>query len=397
MKKTVLLIGFCVLGFLLVGCSSKKKTEKVKETIVVAKMQTPVKHLYFAGTIQPVKTVSVLSPVDGRIQQLNFKFGQNVKKSQLLAIVNSLKLMDSFRGAVSSFLSKKTAYLSQAQNFQGSKVLYKAGVISEQDFDSEKSSYENSVLDFFQEEYQLKKVLLTAGVNPQDIEKLNISDTAKIKILFAKQFNHIRIYAPSAGVALFPIPDASQGGGDGNPNGGGGASGAIVVGSAIREAQLILSIGDLDGFSIDMNINEVNINSIKTGMKATITGDAFPNVTLSGVVSYVASQAQPNQSGDSAGSVFKVSVNVPKVTKEDLETVHVGMTAKIDIPIKGVPNIMLPIDAVFKKNDKNYVTIVGANGARQDVAVITGDTTPTDVVILNGIKEGQKVVVRDTV
>lgn len=399
MKKTLLFLASIALAFSLAGCSSKKKTSgKTKERIVVAKMETPVKHLYFSGTIQPIKTVPVLSPVDGRIQELNFKFGENIKKGQLIAIVNSLKLMDSFRSAVSSFLTKKTAYLTQAQNFQGAKVLYKAGVISEQDYQTEESSYENSVLDYFQEEYQLKKVLLKAGVKPETIEKLSISDTSKIKQLFAKQFNHIRVYAPNSGVALFPVPSLSQGSDSGNNASNTSDSGAIVVGSAVREAQLILSIGDLDGFAIDMNINEVNINSIKLGMHAMITGNAFPGVNLQGDVSYVASQAQPNQGGDeSGGSVFKVSVTVPKVTKKDLQTVHVGMTAKIDIPIKGQPHIMLPINAVFKKNNASYVTVVDATGKRQDVAVVTGNTTPMQVVILSGVKAGQKVVVRDQV
>ncbi len=395
MKKILLfVVGLSIISLMLFGCSSEKKPVKVKERVVVATEHKPVKHLYFSGTIQPINTVSVLSPVDGRIEQLNFKFGQGVKKDQLLAIVNSLKLMDSFRSAVSSFLSKKTTYLTQAQTFQGSKVLYKAGVISQQDFESEKNTYENSVLDFFQEEYQLKKVLVKAGVAPATVENLSISEISKIKALFAKQFNHIKIYSPSTGVALFPLPSQSQGDGSSNT----GTTGSIVVGSQITEAQLILSIGDLDGFAIDMNIDEVNINSIKNGMKAIVTGDAFPSVKLYGAVSYVASQAQPNQDGGgSGGSVFKVTVNVPHVTAEDLQSVHVGMSAKIDIPITGQKHIMLPIDAVFRKAGSSYVTVVEPDGTRKDVAVITGDTTPTQVVILSGITTGQKVVVRDTI
>ncbi len=398
MKRLLLLIGLSVASLVLLGCSSKKESAKVKETIVVATKQVPIKHLYFSGVIQPIKTVSVLSPVDGTIEKLNFVYGQNVKKGQLLAVVNSLKLMDTFREAVSSFLSKKTEYLTQAQNFQGAQVLYRAGVISEQDYVGEKNTYENSVLDFFQEEYQLKKVLTTVGIEPGAIEKLNISDTGKIQKLFAKQFNRLNIIAPSTGVALFPLPAQGQGDGSGDSGSGSGSSNAISVGSQLHEAQLILSIGDLEGFSIDMNVNEVNIDSIKQGMKATVTGDAFAQVTLSGFVSYVASQAQPAQGGDSSGgSVFKVNVSVPKVDGKDLRSVHVGMTAKIDLPIKGAPQIMLPIDAVFKKDDVNYVTIVDEKGRHKDVPVITGDTTLTDVVILSGVVAGQKVVVRDQV
>lgn len=394
MKKKVLLLGLIFTSITLVGCGPSKKKVKVKERIVVAKVSVPVKHLYFNGVIQPIATQSVLSPVDGRIEKLNFIYGQKVKKHQLLAIVNSLKLMDSFRESVGTFLQKKSDYLTQTQNFQGTKVLYKAGVIDGQQFTTEKSSYENSVLAFFQQEYELKKVLLKAGVKPEVIEKLSISDVDKIKQLFARQFNHIKIYAPTSGVALFPLPQQTESGGNED---GEGNSGAIIVGSKIREAQLILSIGNLAGFSIDTKVNEVNVNSIHKSMKAIITGDAFPGITLDGKVQYVASQAQPNQGGESSGSVFKVTIEVPKVLEKDLLSVHVGMTAKVDLPIRGAPRVMLPINAVFHKGGKNYVTVVGADGKRKEVAVITGDTNSTAVVIIQGVKQGQKVVVRDTV
>lgn len=393
MKKLFLPMLLCFLGVLLCSCDSKKEPQKTKERVVVAKTSVPVKHLYFNGTIQPISTQSVLSPVDGRIQELNFVYGQKVKKGQLLAVVNSLKLMDNFRQAVATFLQKKSTYLNQTQDFQGSKVLYKAGVIDKEEFISDKSTYENSVLDFFQQEYELKKVLLTAGVKPEEIEQLSISDTAKIKKLFAREFNYIRVYAPSSGVALFPLPQQSQGQ-DSNSS---DSSGAIIVGSQIREAQLILSIGDLDGFSIDTQVNEVNVNSVHQDMKAIITGDAFPGIALDGVVKYVASQAQPNQGDQSSGSVFKVSIIVPKVTESDLQYIHVGMTAKVDLPIEGKPEIMLPINAVFNKEGVSYVTVVDSNGTRKDVQVITGNTTPTNVVIVQGVSDGQKVVVRDKI
>ena len=299
--------------------------------------------------------------------------------------------MDSFRQAVSTFLQKKSDYLNQAQSFQGTKVLYKAGIIDGQQYTSEKSSYENSVLDFFQQEYELKKVLLEAGVKPEVIEKLSISEVGKIKVLFSRQFNHSKIFAPTSGVALFPLPQQGQAGSDDN------TSQAIIVGSKIRQAQLILSIGDLEGFSIDTNVNEVNINSVHKNMKAIITGDAFPGITLDGRVQYVASQAQPSQGGDSSGSIFKVTIEVPHVLEKDLQFVHVGMTAKVDLPIKGAAQVMLPIDAVFHEKNTSYVTVVGPEGKRNNVAVVTGNTTASDVVIIRGVRPGQKVVVRDTI
>lgn len=380
------------LMVILVGCDSKKEI-RTHEHIVIATLSTPVKHLYFSGTIQPINTVSVLSPVQGNVENINFMYGQYVKQGQLLAIINSVKLMDDFRSAVSSFLGKKTAYFTQLKSFEGTQVLYKAGVIDRDTFQSEQNQYENSVLDYFEQEYQLKKVLLKAGIAPSLVEKLTITDIADIKKLFGQEINHVKIYAPSTGVALFPLTQNSPTGE--NNSSQNSSSDTITTGSSIHESQLILSIGNLSGFSIDMAISEIDINSLHQGMTAFVSGDAFPGITLKGVVSYVASQAQPNQGGASSLSVFRASVQVPQVQADTLLTVHVGMTAKVDIPIRQKPRIMLPIAAVFQKNDHNYVTIVDALGHKKDVVIAVGNTTLNEVAILSGVQAGQKVIVYD--
>jgi multidrug efflux pump subunit AcrA (membrane-fusion protein) len=92
--------------------------------------------------------------------------------------------------------------------------------------------------------------------------------------------------------------------------------------------------------------------------------------------------------------MFAVSVDVPKVSKKDQKDLRVGMTAKIEIQIKKPPKVMIPIDAVFSKRGEIYVTQVDPKtGQRKNVPVETGPTTENNVVIIEGIKAGDKVVV----
>lgn len=389
-KRTIILGLACCFAATLVACDSKKDKSDTKVKIVTAKLQTPTTHLYFSGTIQPVSTMNIFSPVDGRIEKLNFMYGQNVKQHQVLAVINSIKLMSDFRTAVSDYLTKKNAYINQVKSFQGTQALYKAGVIDLDDFDNAQNGYENSVLSFFQQEYQLTKVLRLANISASVIEKLNITQIGEIKKLFAKQFNHIKVLSSQSGVALFPLPSQSQSSSDSSDQG----DGQVAVGSQIREGQLILSVGDLSGFSIAMNVSEVNINNIHSGLHAIITGDAFPGIALKGMVTYVASQAQP--SDNSSGiSNFSVVVKVPKISVAANKLVHVGMSAKVDLPITGKPEIMLPVAAVFQKNGVSYVTTKDAAGNQKLVRVVTGPTTLASVSIISGIQAGQQVVIHD--
>ena len=58
---------------------------------------------------------------------------------------------------------------------------------------------------------------------------------------------------------------------------------------------------------------------------------------------------------------------------------------------------MLPVNAVTEKNGVSVVTILDAQGKTKTVPVVTGDTTPIDVVIISGIKVGDKVVIPTSV
>lgn len=402
MKKRIVILLLVVAALCAASCSDKKKVAaKQKETIITAKLQTPVKPLYLTGTIDPLKTVSVLSPVDGRIEKLNFQYGEVVKKNQLLAVINSIKLMDTFRQTVSDYLEKKATYLIQEKKMQGNTVLYKAGVIARNDYLDDQNSYQTAVISFLQQEYTLLKFLGKTNIDPQAIENLTLKDTKRIQALFSKKFNDVRVASTATGVALFPIPGQGPSGddneGDGGSGNGSSGSGQLFVGSNIREGQLLLSVGDLSGYSISMLVSEVSINSLRKGMSAIVTGDAFPGLTLKGVISYVASQAQPSEGGGETASLgqFKVVVKVQKLPPNVEKIIHVGMTAKVEIPIKGQQSIILPLAAVFEKNDQQMVTIIDKSGKKIDVPVETGGSTEGSVVIVSGIKPGQKVVVRD--
>ena len=279
--------------------------------------------------------------------------------------------------------------MTNQQNFAGMQSLYDAGAVAKNDYQTNKSQLDNSKLDFLQAEYELEHILRTANVDPEKIEKLSISDTDAVNKLLQRRFRHVPIMASGDGIALFPSQKTSSSSGSGDSS-----SGKLTVGSAVKQDQLLLSIGDLSGLSAVFNASEVDIYRIRVGIPVTVTGSAFPGKELKGVVSSVSAQA--NQGGSSGGlSMYAVSVKIPNVDPKTMERIRVGMTAKFQIDIDTQSRIMLPLEAVQEKNGQSVVTILDANGKEKEVSVVTGRTTMTDVVIESGIKVGDKVVVND--
>src|SRR5438105_2589970 len=92
------------------------------------------------GSVEAFNTVTVKSRVDGPIQEVNFKEGQNVTKGQLLAEIDPRQ----YQVAVSQ--AEATLYRDQSQltiaqrNFARYQDLFKQGIVSQQDYDAQEST-----------------------------------------------------------------------------------------------------------------------------------------------------------------------------------------------------------------------------------------------------------------
>ena len=93
------------------------------------------------GSVQAFYTVTLKTRVDGQVDQVYFKEGQDVNKGALLVQIDPRP----YQVAVSQ--AEATLYKDQAQltiakrNFERYQDLFKQGVVSRQDFDAQESTY----------------------------------------------------------------------------------------------------------------------------------------------------------------------------------------------------------------------------------------------------------------
>jgi multidrug efflux system membrane fusion protein len=93
------------------------------------------------GSVEAFYTVTLKTRVDGQVNQVYFKEGQNVKKGDLLVQIDPRP----YQVAVSQ--AEATLYKDQAQltiakrNFERFQDLFKQGVVSRQDFDAQQSTF----------------------------------------------------------------------------------------------------------------------------------------------------------------------------------------------------------------------------------------------------------------
>ncbi len=384
MQRLLTLLLIISLAASLSACDNdkaKNTKQAVQPQIITAQMKPSTSTLYFSGTISPLRITPVVSPIKGTVEKMYFNYGQKIVVGDKLAQVQSSDLQKNFRTALTDFLKAKDDLDTKKTNYNGQRQLWNLGFIAKKDYDSAKSDYENAQITLVQKRDALEKQMRQLKIK-LNVKTLSLSDTTTINQLLSNSYDKLTIDSPTAGVALLPSKEGSGDSGSGT---------ALQIGTQLKEGQMIVGIGDLGGLTLVVSVNEVNIDEIKPGQKITVTGPAFPQISLHGTVTSVGNQAKSSGGGL---PTFPIKVTVPNLTAKEIQKIRVGMSAKIKLDIQHGSKLSIPITAVYQDNGKDMVKIIDPKtGQPTPVAVQTGQTSLDAVEILSGIKSGDNVVV----
>jgi HlyD family secretion protein len=144
-------------------------------------------------------------------------------------------------------------------------------------------------------------------------------------------------------------------------------------------------IDDLAHLLVDVQVSEIDINSVAVGQPVTLSFDAISGKTYQGQVLEV------SQAGDVvSGSVnFTVTVELTDADK----SVKPGMTAAVTVLVNQVKGQLLIPNRAVRLVDGNRVVYILVNGQPKQVTVILGASSDTMSVVNGGdLKEGDLVI-----
>ncbi len=380
------------MAITLVSVSCKKQeavsmnTTTSEQRIITATIASTTSHLFYSGSIQPLNTNNIISPVDGVIDDLYFSYGDQVTKGQVLMKITSTKSQQDYATALTNYIKDKDQYLQNKRNFEGTTALFKAGIVDREDYLNQKSQLATSELAYINSTTALRAIIKKKPGAPQNIENLTLQNVAAIEKMLQKQYDEFSVVAPLSGIALTPEKSGTS------DNSGG--SKTLSAGSEIKQNQIAVSIGDMSGISVTINVSETDINKIATGQAATLNSSALPGLLFYGKVTTVGKQAKTGEGGGGLAN-FPVVIMVPEITPLERNLIKVGMSIKVDLAITSQPQIKIPIAAVFTSaSGESMVTIIDPkSGKPRDIVVEPGTTDIDNVTILNGLKPGDKVIV----
>ncbi|MFN3491311.1 MAG: efflux RND transporter periplasmic adaptor subunit, partial [Anaerolineales bacterium] len=162
---------------------------------------------------------------------------------------------------------------------------------------------------------------------------------------------------------------------------------SLVVGDQVTAGTSGFRMDDLSSLLVDVQVSEVDINSVKVGQAATLTFDAILDKQYQGTV------VQVGQAGESVQGVVSFTVTV-ELTDAD-ELVKPGMTTAVNIVVEEVQDVLLIpnravrlIDGqrvVYVLRDNQALPVTVTLGASSDnfSVLVSGDIIEGDLIILN--------------
>ena len=165
----------------------------------------------------------------------------------------------------------------------------------------------------------------------------------------------------------------------------------VKEGDIISAATTIVHLIDPSNMELNAEVDEIDIPDVKLGQRAIIEVDALPALQLEGVVTLIGSLPIVE-----AGLVlYEVTIGFDVPQGYNLK---IGMNAIADIILEERSNVLLvPNRAITQDSQGNPIVKVMVNEEIEERPVVTGISDGFDTEIVDGLSEGDVVVIETKV
>jgi multidrug efflux pump subunit AcrA (membrane-fusion protein) len=185
---------------------------------------------------------------------------------------------------------------------------------------------------------------------------------------------------------------ALLGGGSGAAAGG-STTGVLEVGSPVSSGDPLLTVTDVSTLSLTAQVDETDVLLVSKGVKADVEFDAVPGAAYRAVVRNVDLTPVTSSRG---GVSYVVRLDLSggtTIAGEPAPVPRPGMSAVASLRVKVAKDVVaVPVSSVFRDGEADAVWLV-VEGLARRTPVVVGAQGADDVEVLEGLAEGDQVVV----
>ena len=339
------------------------------------------------GTVQARALSKISSQYTGRIKRILKRDGERVKKGEtLLEIENNdanaqLRLAEAnLRGTkteLSQLLLSRDMVVSQASstlnqtrakldnaaaNLDRANSLYTKGMISKQEMDSAKSTF-----DVAQADYESARANELQGkMKDEEIKtaRARVEQMESNLQLAGVQLGRTYITAPYSGIIteLF-----------------------VEEGELLSIGTPVLEMADESTMEVDAVIDEVDVGKLRIGQDVKLTFDAFKEKQSLGKIleisPYITTTKEQNRT---------VNIKVGITTGQD--GILVGMSTDVEVITGRAKDVLyLPTNAIIEKADGQFV-FIAEKGVAREKRIKTGLSNWDTSEVMEGLREVDEVI-----
>ncbi len=391
------------------------------------------------GEIRPLNSYNLTSEVAGRVLDLYVREGDTVKAGQPLLKVDPTQLESSLAGDLATMRAAQTekdtaeVQLQAARNNVSSVEASLAAArfdleraksdaaLAREDFERaqklvEQEIFSKAQFDAAKFRYEAAQAVVRAQQSRIEQFEAQLRD-AKIRIEVAKSgIASAEARIAQAKARLTNAEDQYRKTVQKAPIDGVIASLPIKVGQYVLttfQTTPLLTIADMSEINVEVQVDETDITSVRPTQSVKIKVDALGDTQLDGVVKEVGQAPTTSGSGMDAlarttqeAKDFKVVINLVNLTEELREKLKPGMSATATITTDSRQNALaIPLQAIVQRERPSGAA--NSTGTKEEVQgvfvmegthvlfrpVITGIIGETDIEVVEGLKEGEEIVV----
>ncbi|HBE80220.1 MAG TPA: hypothetical protein DDW65_20940 [Firmicutes bacterium] len=156
-----------------------------------------------------------------------------------------------------------------------------------------------------------------------------------------------------------------------------------TVGMMLNSGTEVANVIDISTLKLKVNVGEADVFKLKLGDSVSIITEIYPNVKFQGTIGSI------SQKADEAHT-YPVEIKLPNSKQYPLKA---GMFATANFYTHSVQyGIIIPRSALVEDDTTNPQVYVIENGVARLRNIVTGQEVGTNLVVLQGLSEGEVVV-----
>ena len=371
-KRFFILLGLLIAAgaaYYFFSSNSKQETTYLTESVTRGNVE---KTVVASGSVESVNEVDVGAQASGKITKLYVKLGQEIKKGEMIADIDSttqINTLNTKKAALVSYQAqlkaKRTAYDVALSSYNRLSKLYTQKATSLDSLNTAKSTLDNA---------KAEMEAIEANIKQAEIE-VNTAET---------NVGYTKITAPMDGTVIsVPVSE-----------------GQTV--NANQTTPTIVTIADLSQMKIKPEISEGDITKVKAGQEVSFTILSDSQTVYHSVIDSVdpantttsdsSSTSSLSSSSSSTTSAIYYYANV-LIDNPD-RTLRIGMTTENNIKIANAKDVLLVSNMAIQKCDgKSFVNVLNDKNQPEPREVEIGVQNDFKTEIQSGLNEGEKVIV----